>query len=188
MKARILKFLNIPGILIIATLLMTIQSTFFTSYPLSFFQPDGVFLILIWISMKREFTEGGIMTLMLGYCMELHSASPRGMYLTNAMIIFLLTHFMYRNFQVKNRKTLVLIGGSLSVLSRLNILFILFLLNKAENEWQYTLRLLMPTAIIHGALIPFVFQFLHKFDIWTLKNPNAEHQHEQDFYLDEEFI
>ena len=188
MKARILKMLNIPGILIIAMLMMTIQSTFFTSYPLSFFQPDGVLLLLIWISMKRNFTEGGIMALLLGYSMELHSASPKGLYLTEAMFIFLLTHFMYRNFQVLNKRTLMVIGAGLSVLSRIAVLFILFILNKAENEWQYTLRLLAPTALVHALLIPFVFQFLHRFDIWTLKNPNAEHQHEQDFYLDEEFI
>lgn len=120
--------------------------------------------------------------------MELHSASPKGLYLTSAMGIFLLTHFLYRNFQVQNKRTLMMIGGGLAVLSRLIVLFILFMLSKAENEWQYSLRLLAPTALVHAALIPFVFGFLHKFDIWTLKNPNAEHQHEQDFYLDEEFI
>lgn len=76
----------------------------------------------------------------------------------------------------------------MAVLSRLLVLFILFLLNKADNEWLYTIRLLAPSAIVHGLLIPFAFQFFHRFDHWTLKNPNSEHRHEQDYYLDEEFI
>ncbi len=188
MKARILKLLNIPAILVMATLVMTLQSTLFTSYPFTFFQPDGILLMIIWIGMKRQFTEGGILTLFLAYGMELHSASPRGIYLADAMMVFLLTHFLYRNFQVIHLKTLLLLGAGFSVLSRLFILFELYYLNKAGNEWIYTLRLLAPTAIIHACVIPIIFKIFHKLDHWTLKNPHAEYQHEQDYSLDEDFI
>ena len=94
--------------------------------------------------------------------------------------------FLYRNFQILNRRSLILVGIGASLFSRLDILFILYLLNKADNEWFHTLQLLAPTMIIHGALIPLVFRLLYKFDFWTLKNPEAEHRYERDFYLDEE--
>jgi len=119
---------------------------------------------------------------------ELKSGSPRGLFLLHYMILYLITRFLYRNFQVLNRRSLVLIGVGASIISRLDILFLMYLLNKAENLWFHTLQLLAPTAIIHGVLIPFVFRFLYRFDLWTFKNPEAEHRYERDFYLDEEPI
>lgn len=188
MKARILKLLNGPGLLLIALGMMTLQSTFFNSYPIIFFQPDGVLLMLLWIGMRREFVEGGVLSLLLGYLSELHSAAPAGLFMVQAMTTFLIVHFFNYQFQVLNKRSLLLVGALSSVFSHLLILFVLFLLNKADNQWLSTLRLLAPSAIVHAFLIGPVFKFFHRFDHWTLKNPNAEHQHERDFYLDEEFI
>jgi rod shape-determining protein MreD len=188
MKPRILKALNLPGLLLFALLVMSLQSTLFNSVSLAFFQPDIILFLVLWVAMKRDFEEGGFLTLILGYLVELKSGSPRGLFLLHYMILYLVTRFLYRNFQVLNRRSLVLIGVGASLISRLNVLFLMYLLNKAENLWFHTLQLLAPTAIIHGVLIPFVFRFLHRFDLWTFKNPEAEHRYERDFYLDEEPI
>ena len=186
MKVRLLKALNIPGIIVIALIAMALQGTLFNNSSLAFFQPDIILFLVLWLAMKRDFEEGGILTLVLGYLVELKSAAPRGIFLTNYMFIFLIARFLYKNFQVLNRRSLILVGIGASLFSRLDILFILYLLNKADNEWFHTLQLLAPTMIVHAALIPFVFKFLYRFDFWTLKNPEAEHRYERDFYLDEE--
>ena len=138
--------------------------------------------------MKREFTEGGILTLLFGYCVEINSAAPQGLFLTNYMFLFLMGRFLNKNFHVLNRRTLVMVAIGAAIFSRVDILFILYLLNKADNQWFHTLQLLAPTAIIHAALVIPIFQFLHRFDFWTLKNPDAEHRFERDFYLDEDPI
>jgi cell shape-determining protein MreD len=186
MKVRLLKALNVPGLILIALLMLTFQSTFFTNQTFAFFQPDAILFLVLWMAMKREFTEGGILTLVFGYCVELQSGAPQGLFLTNYMFIYLAMRFLYKNFQILNRRSLIMLGIGTAIFSRINILFILYLLNKADNQWFHTVQLLAPTAIIHGALIPFVFRFLHHFDMWTLKNPDAEHRYERDFYLDEE--
>ena len=173
MKVRLLKALNIPGIIVIALIAMALQGTLFNNSSLAFFQPDIILFLVLWLAMKRDFEEGGILTLVLGYLVELK-------------FIFLIARFLYKNFQVLNRRSLILVGIGASLFSRLDILFILYLLNKADNEWFHTLQLLAPTMIVHAALIPFVFKFLYRFDFWTLKNPEAEHRYERDFYLDEE--
>ena len=188
MKARLLKSLNAPGMIFIALILLTLQSTLFTNRTLAFFQPDAVLFMVLWVAMKREFAEGGFLALLFGYCVELQSGAPAGLFLADYMCVFLIARFLYQNFHILNRRTLIMVGIVASVFSRLNILFILYLMNKAENEWFHTLQLLAPSAIIHGALIPVVFQFLHRFDLWTLKNPEAEHRFERDFFLDEEII
>ena len=186
MKVRLLKSLNVPGLIFFALLMMSMQSTLFSNVTLSFFQPDLVLFIVLWVAMKRDFYEGGILTFLLGYCVELNSGAPAGLFMTNYMLIFMLTRFFYKNFHIVNRRTLIMVGIGAGVLSRLNILFILYLVNKADNQWFHTLQLLAPTAIIHGALITLVFKLLHRFDFWSLKNPEAEHRYERDFYLDEE--
>ncbi len=186
MKVRLLKFFNIPGILIIGLILMALQSTLFTNPTLSFFQPDCILFMVIWLGMKRDFYEGGILTLILGYFVELHSAAPKGIFLCNYMAVFLLARILNKNFQVMKKKTLITVGIGAAIFSRLDLLFILYLLNKADNQWFHTLQLLAPSAIIHGLLVIIIFQLLYRFDNWTLKNPDAERRFEKDFYLDEE--
>jgi cell shape-determining protein MreD len=188
MKARLLKALNFPGLIVIALLFQTLQSTLFTNRFFSFFQPDAVLFLVLWVAMKRDFIEGGFLALLFGYSVELNSGAPRGLFLTNYIFIFLLAKLLYKNFHILNKWALALVGASAAVFSRLDILFILYLLNKAENQWFHTLQLLAPTALVHGVLIIYVFRFLHKYDMWTLKNPEAEHRFERDFYLDEEFV
>lgn len=186
MKVRLLKAFNLPGLIVIALLAMALQATLFNNTSFAFFQPDIILFIVLWLAMKREFGEGGVLTLVLGYLAELQSGAPKGIFLINYMLIFLVARFLYKNFQVLNRRSLILVGIGASLFSRLDILFILYLVNKADNEWFHTLQLLAPTMIIHGALISFVFRLLYKFDFWTLKNPDAEYRYERDFYLDEE--
>ena len=188
MKVRLLKALNLPGLIFIALALLTLQSTLFNNKTLSFFQPDCIIFLVLWVSMKREFGEGGLLTLLFGYCVEVNSAAPQGLFLTNYMTLFLIGRFLYKNFHILNKRALVLVGIGTAILSRMNVLFILYLLNKADNQWFHTLQLLAPTAIIHGLLVIPVFLFLHRFDFWTLKNPDAEHRYERDFYLDEDPI
>lgn len=188
MKARILKTLNASLLLVFALLAITLQTTLFTQYPIVFFQPDTLLILLLWVSMRRSFVEGGILALLLGHLAEIHSAAPRGLFLVHSMTFFLLIHFFNHQFQVLHKKSLPILGALSSVFSHLLILFILFLLNKAENQWLYTLRLLAPSAITHALIIGPLFRLLQRFDYWTLKSANAEHQYERDFYLDEEFI
>ena len=188
MKIRILKLLNTPGLLLLALAALAFQGTLFNSVSLAFFQPDMILFFVLWLGMKREFAEGGALTLILAYLVELKSGGPRGLFLIHYMVIFLVTRFLYRNFHVLTRRSLILIGVGSSIASRLGILFLMYLLNKADNLWFHTLQLLAPTAIIHGILIPFVFRGLYRFDFLTFKNPEAEHRYERDFYLDGEMI
>ncbi len=186
MKARLLKMLNVPGLIFIALFALSLQGTLFMNTTVAFFQPDIILFLVLWVAMKREFNEGGLLTLTFAYLMELKSGAPKGLFLTNYMVIFLIARFLYKNFQVINKRALIMIGISAALFSQLNILFILYLLNKASNQWFHSLQLLAPTMIVHGALIPIVFRLLYRFDFWTLKNPEAEHRYERDFYLDEE--
>lgn len=188
MKARLLKMSNFPGMLVIALFALTIQSTLFNHPSIAFFQPDLLIFFTIWASIRRNFIEGGILTLLFGYLVELHSAAPQGFFLCTYMALYLLARFLYQQFQISSQKVLLLVGIGFSVAMRLLILFILYLLNRSENVWHHTLQLLAPTILSHGILIFVVFKILQRFDNWTLKNPDAERHHERNFHLDEELV
>ena len=95
---------------------------------------------------------------------------------------------LHQQFQIKNSKTLALVGLGFSTFSRLFTLFILFLMNRTDNVLNHTLQLFAPTLISHSIFILVTFKFLFRFDNWTLKNPDAERHHERNFHLDEELI
>ena len=188
MKARLLKLSNFPGMLVIALFALTLQSTLFNYPSIAFFQPDLLIFFTLWAAVRRNFIEGGILTLLFGYLVEIYSAAPQGFYLCTYMTIYLLARFLYQQFQISNKKVLVLVGIGFSILLRLIVLFILYLLNRSENVWHHTLQLLAPTVLSHAILIFFTFRVLQRFDNWSLKNPDAERHHERNFHLDEELV
>lgn len=188
MKARILKLSNFPGMLVLALLALTLQSTLFNHPSIAFFQPDLILFFIIWISIKRKFIEGGVLALMLGYLVEINSAAPRGFFLCVYMMAYLTGRILSQQFQIINKTTLTLAGLGFSVILRVSILFFLYLLNRAENAFMHTLQLLAPTILSHSILIFGVFKVLQKFDNITLKNPDAERRHERNFHLDEEWV
>ncbi len=188
MKARLLKFSNFPGMLVIALLALTLQSTLFNHPSIAFFQPDFLIFFTLWVAIKRSFIEGGILTLCFGYLVELHSAAPQGFYLCTYMTIYLAARFLYQQFQISNGKVLALVGIVFAVFMRLLVLFILYLLNRSDNAWHHTLQLMAPTILSHSLLIFLTFKILQRFDNWTLKNPDAERHHERNFHLDGELV
>jgi len=188
MKARLLKLTNFPGMLVLALVALTIQSTLFNHPSIAFFQPDFLIFFTLWASIRRSFIEGGILTLCFGYLVELHSAAPQGFYLCVYMSIYLIARFLYQQFQISNSKVLALVGILFSSFTRIMVLFILFLMNRTDNVLNHTLQLLAPTIFSHAILILIIFKWLLRFDNWTLKNPDAERHHERNFHLDEELV
>jgi len=188
MKARLLKLSNFPGILVIALFALTLQSTLLYLPSIAFFQPDLLIFFVLWVATKRTFIEGGILTLSFGYLAELYSAAPQGFYLCTYMAMYFIARVLYQQFQISNKKVLVLVGIGFSVILRMITLFILFLLNRSENVWHHTLQLLAPTILSHAVLIIYIFRILQQFDNWSLKNPDAERHHERNFHLDEELV
>lgn len=188
MKARILKAINAPVMVLLSLLLLTLQSTLFMHPWLRFFQPDLVLFLVLWVAIKRDFVEGGLLVLAFGYCVELFSGAPRGMFLLVFTLIFFATRMLNQNFQILSRQGILYLGVGASLVSKVLVLAVMAWVEKGENKWFHTLQMLAPTAIVHGALVGLFFRFFYRVDDFTLKNPDAEHRYESEFYLDEEWV
>lgn len=188
MTRLILRMLNVPALLLIVALGAAIQSSFFASHPLIYVQPDIVLLAVIWCGLKREFLEGGILTLLFANIAEIHSAAPRGLFLTSYMAIFLGIHAISRMVVIPNMVSLIKITIFTTAAWKLITLLILAFLDKAQNQWRHTLIMLLPGSAIEGALGIWVFRWLDRLDTVTFKSAHARQALEDELQLEREGI
>ncbi len=177
MNRLALRFLNLPGLILIALVGIAIQTSFFTFWPIHFFQPDILLLITIWVALKRGFIEGGCITLIIADFAELHSAAPQGLLMISYMCVFLAVRGLSRLVVIPNLISLVTATLFVSVFWKLVNLGVLHLLGASANQWRHTLLYLFPGAIIESIAGLWVFRWLEKYDWATFKTARQEAGH-----------
>lgn len=186
MARLILSFLNFPLLLLFALLGIAFQGSLFYSYPLFYLQPDVVLLLVIWAALRRDFFEGGALTLVLAYFTEIHSSSPSGLFLSCYMLIFLLTGLFSKILIIPDLTGMVGFAIFGSVFWKLFSLAILAYLDAASSQWKHTISLMLPSAVIEGIFSIWIFRWLEKFDWITFKHPKAKQSIEDELRLEGE--
>ena len=186
MTRIILRALNGPILILLLAIGIALQSSLFTSWPLIYFQPDLVLLFVVWFSLRRNFGEGGILTLIVAEITELHSATPQGLFLICYMGIYLLVRACSKVFVIPSLASYTAVTVGSSVLWKLTELIVLYLLGAGGNQWKHTLTYLLMGAALDGALSIWVFRWLEKFDWITFKNARAENSLDEELQLDSE--
>ena len=102
MNKMFLRFINFPGLLVLTLMGIGIQTSLFSFWPLNYLQPDIVLFIVVWAALRRNFWEGGWITLFVADFAELHSAAPQGMFMITYMLVFLLVRGLSRLVVIPN--------------------------------------------------------------------------------------
>ncbi len=183
MNRILLRMANAPLLYLMACLLVSIQSSLFLSFPLNWIQPDLLLALVIWVALKRGFIEGGVLTLLLGHLLELHSSSPQGTFMVSTMAVFLLVRLAAQimilpNFQSWIRLTLVA-----SIASKGVGLLVLVVLEKAGLQWKHTLIHLLPGAVTSAVAGTWIYRALDRLDHLTHKDLRREQRLSDDFRL-----
>jgi hypothetical protein len=186
MTPALLRFLNAPLLIMIAVIGIALQTTLFASYPLLYLQPDLVLLLVIWLGLKRELLEGGILTLILAEIAEAHSGAPRGLFLFTYMGLYLGVRWAAQMFLIQGLIAMVGLTLIASVFWKLFGLSLLHVLGKSANQWRHTLALLLPGAVVEAALGIWVYRGLERWDRFTTKDPRTRQALREDLKLDEE--
>jgi rod shape-determining protein MreD len=181
-----LRFLNAPLLILIAILGVALQTTIFSSYPLLYLQPDLILLLVVWLGLKREFLEGGVLTLVLAEIAEAHSGAPRGLFLLSYMALYLAVRWASQMFLIQGLIAMVGLTLIASIFWKLFGLCILHVLERSSNQWRHTLALLLPGAVIEAALGIWVYRWLEYWDRITTKDPRSRKALQEDLQLDEE--
>lgn len=184
MTRIILRALNGPILVLLIAVGIAIQSSLFTSWPLLYFQPDIVLLTVIWCALRRNFEEGGIITLIIADICELHSASPQGYYLMTYMAVYLLLRAASRFLVLPSILSYSMVTIACSISFKLVGLFLLYLLGGSGNQWRHTLTFLFLGAAVEGTFSVWFYPWLDKLDWVTYKHARSEHLEEDEIQLD----
>ena len=185
MSRIFLRLANGPIFILLACILLAVQSSLFISWPLNWLQPDLLIAMVIWAAMKRGFIEGGILALLVGHIAELHSSTPQGLFLSSYMAIFLGVRVVTRilvlpDFQAWIKLTLVS-----AIAWKLFLLLLLGFLDKAELHWRYTLSHILPNAVTTGLAGIWIYRLLDQLDRLTHKDARLEQRLADDLKLAE---
>jgi hypothetical protein len=170
----LLRFLNAPGLIVMSILGIAIQTSLFTSWPLTYIQPDIVLLLVVWCALRRGFTEGGILTLIMANFSEIHSAVTQGLLLVSYMLVYLSVRLAARVLVIPDLSSYVIVTLFASLLWKISNLAMLYGLGAATNEWRHTLLFMAPGALVQGALGFKFYRWLERFDWFTHKKPPTE--------------
>jgi hypothetical protein len=186
MTRIILRALNSPLFILFVILGVGLQSSLFASWPLMYFQPDCVLLAVIWCALRRNFEEGGILTLIFSNIAEIHSAAPQGVYLISYMLVYLAVRATTRLVIMPTAFSFATVTMVSSIFWKLSGLVVLYLLGVSANQWKHTLTYLFLGAAVEGVFALFMIRWLDKFDWVTFKNARAEYAMDGELQLDSE--
>ncbi|MEN9723211.1 MAG: hypothetical protein RJB38_1197 [Pseudomonadota bacterium] len=183
MNRLLRQLLNTPGFLLIALVLTAIQSAVFISFPLNWLQPELLLCMVLWAGLKRSFTRGGILTLLVGHIAELHSTAPQGLFLCSMMAIFLGVRLASRvlvlpDFHAWTRLTLIA-----SMAAKLVDLIVMAVLGKADSQWRHSLLHLFPDAVLTALAGIWIYRLLYWLDRITFQDLKTEKRLSDDWQL-----
>ena len=181
-----LRFLNAPIFILLAIIGVALQTSLFATYPFIYLQPDIIILGVIWCALRRDYLEGGIITLLFAEIAEIHSGSPAGSFLVTYMFIYLGIRFLARYFYFNNIFSMVGLTLFASVAFKISALLLTFAIEGQEVLWRHTIALLPVGALMNAILADWVFPGLERFDWITYKDQRALRVLPDEFYLEEE--
>ena len=177
MNRLVLRFLNAPILVLMTTIAIALQTSLFAAWPLRFFQPDFALLAVIWFALRRNFTEGGILTLIISEIAELHSAVPRGVFMIAYMALYLLLRTADKLFVLPTQPPMVKVSMASSAFWQCCSMVLMTLLAH-RTIWKLMIVHLVPGAVMAAIFGIWVFRGLERFDQVTFKNAAAENPDE----------
>lgn len=174
MTRLLLRAFNGPAVILFALIGIAIQTSFFSFWILPFLRPDIVLLIVIWCALRREFTEGGILTLILANVSEIHTAAPSGMFMTSYMLVYFLVRTAARTLVIPDLSSFLLITLWVSVFAKVCNISLLYMLGAQSMQIKQTIVYIFPAAVVNAVLGKWLYQWLEKFDWFTYKDARAD--------------
>lgn len=185
MRNLVLKFLNAPLFVLLATIAAAIQSSLFNSYPLWYFQPDMILIATIWCALRRTFTEGGVLVLIFGLIVEVHSSAPAGFFLIIYMAIYLGLRAFSRFFVISQFASLLVVTMGSAIAFKLLVMLMLGFFGLARAQLFHFLITILPFAGIEGLMGFWTYQGLDLFDRATTKSERSSQLIEDELLVEE---
>jgi cell shape-determining protein MreD len=178
MNRLILRNLNLPILILLTAIAIALQTSLFASWPLRYFQPDFVLLVVIWCALHRKLWVGGLITLLIGEAAELHSSVPQGVFLVSYMAVYLLVRAADKLFQLPTENSMVKLTLFCSTMWRGCVMLTMVLLSGHRNAVKQMFVQVVPGAVMAAVFGIWVYRALARFDVLTFIDTNNENPDE----------
>ncbi|MEK6706752.1 MAG: rod shape-determining protein MreD [Bdellovibrionota bacterium] len=184
MTRLVLKTLNFPGLILLTAAALAVQSALFSPWPLRYLQPDAVAILCIWCAFRRNFTEGGILTLISGEMAEIHSSATQGVHLMGYMLVYVSVRAADRLFVLRTLKSYVIVSILAIFGLKLFNMLVGNMLGMPANPTKFALPLAMLRSIVQGGLGFWIYRWLEKLDHFTYRSAEAGRADDDELLLD----
>jgi rod shape-determining protein MreD len=158
--------LNTLVLFVFAILCLIFQSTLLHEC-FGIFKPNLIIIILSYLALNRFAMEGGIMAFLLGYCVELGSGAPFGLYSSVFVLVFYSAKFICEGFYIH---TLIAQMSLVVVTTVLSKAYLLLVLSVYESSAGVVVLLkqatvsILPIVSLNFLLTPLLFVILKNID------------------------
>jgi hypothetical protein len=181
MYKNILKNINFLLYLLVALLIATVQSTIFAYYPLHYFQPDLLLIMVVYLGFKRDILEGGTLVLLAAMILEAHSSAGRNFLLTTYLYTFLIAKILSRMVVVPDMVTAIGFVTGLTIFKRIGLLILLGMQGRAENSLKHFMIFIggvLLEVVVQATLTPPFFAWFNIIDMRTYKDEHSEDEYD----------
>ncbi|NBU20142.1 hypothetical protein EBS43_01820 [bacterium] len=186
MTRAILRALNSPILILMMIIAVALQSSLFASGWMRNFQPDFVLILVVWFGLRRNFEEGGIMTLLLANLNEIHTAAPQGLFLIGYMLVYFGIRLISKLLVIPNLLSYSFLAGGSTIFFRICCMIVLYLLGASAFHWRYTLTSVFLSALAQTLFSIWIYRWLDRFDWITYKNNQAARIMDEELQLEGE--
>lgn len=169
MTRLVLRSLNAPALLLLTLIGIALQTSLFATRPLSYLEPELALLVVIWCALRRGFTEGGLLTLIIAEVAESHSAAPQGFFLILFMMAYLAVRGASKLLVIPNLGSYAFLTLVVASGWKIGSEILLGLLGGSTSAWWQTLIETLRFAPVQALAGLWVFRWLERFDRLTFR-------------------
>lgn len=157
---------------------LSIQTTIFGSFPLSFIQPDIVLLMAVYFGFRRGLYEGGLLVALFALGAEAHSSSGEYFFFTLYLYAFVIAKMLSRSVLVPDMASSMGIVATLALFKRLGVILLLGTYGQSSGVWWSFLTHVVPSVLAQTALTPLLFSWFTRLDMRTWKDQHADDEYD----------
>jgi cell shape-determining protein MreD len=165
---NLFKRINEVGFLIIALILAVFQTTIFKLSLFHWFHPDFAFILILYLSYKKELVEGAVLSFIITLIFESMSANPPYLYVLIYLYIFVAAKILTKTYVIKSFASATGVILSLFLLKEILLFLMMVIKNKFINSFPQYLIHIVPLLITQIFLTPICFKIFQKYDFLTL--------------------
>lgn len=156
--------------ILLVYVLLAVESPLLYQLQLSYYAPDFALLVVLYLGMTWTTARGVAAAIVIGLLKDGFAlGSPVGMYMHIAVVLFLLSHAVARQLNLRPVGLSVFAAFVASLLSSLLFLLLTLVFDRSFEQYGLIVKMMGPQGLVTAPFAPLVFLLLERLDRMTLR-------------------